>query len=104
MWMAKWENKALSEAIFASYGLLFFGDIWLLNHVVWKENLNSICSGFFLRINNLGVDLCRCHLFVTKHFADSIDICSTGELQGGIGMAETVESDRLRKEKQTEED
>ena len=39
-----------------------------------------------------------------KHLADGIDVGTVGYQQCSIGMAQSVESDRLRKEKQTEED
>jgi len=41
---------------------------------------------------------------VSKHFRDGVKVCTGGKLQGSVGMPEAMESDRLRKEKQTEED
>lgn len=51
------------------------------------------CFGrfFLLCINDLSINLSGAHISMTKHFADSINVSTSGELQGRIRMPEAVE-------------
>ena len=55
-------------------------------------------------VYDLGIDLCRGHVFMREHFADGVDVGAVGNQKCSVGVAKPVESDRLHKEKQTEED
>ena len=71
----------------------------------WKLFQRDGISGIaLLLVYDLGVDLRRGHVFMRKHLADSVDVSAVGYQQCSISVARTMESDRLRKEKQTEED
>lgn len=89
-------------AIYNMVSDLLFG--WTFRFRYWQVQCYSLCCALFLSINNLCVDLCCTHVGMTKHFAYSIDVCTARQLERSIRMAGKVESDRLRKEKQTEED
>ena len=40
----------------------------------------TISGTILLCVNYLGIDLSCCYLFMTKHFADCIDVCAIGKL------------------------
>lgn len=86
------------------YELFFFGVDGSSNHVVREGDLDGISGSIFLCVNYLGIDLSCCYLLMTKHLADSIDVRAICQLQGSIGMAKAVESDRHCKEKRRGED
>lgn len=53
------------------------------------------CLGrfFLLRINDFGINLSGAHISMTKHFTDSINVSTSGKLQGRIRMPEAMEQD-----------
>lgn len=55
--------------------------------------LDCLSRFFLLRINDLGINLSGAHISMTKHFADSRNISTSGKLQGCIRMPEAVEQD-----------
>ena len=79
-----------------AYELLTIGTIRWLHLVIQKRNTDCICGFLFLLIDNLRIYLCCGHLPMTKHFTDSIDVGSVGELQGCVSMSKAVEGDVLR--------
>ena len=50
---------------------------------------------FFLLVNHLCIDLCRANIGMAQHFADGIEVCAAGQLEGSVCMAEAVEGDML---------
>lgn len=56
------------------------------------------------RLKHLGVFLGHCHVGMGKHLAHSLDTHALCQRPRRKRVAADVESDRLRKEKQTEED
>ena len=71
----------------------------------WKLFQRDGISGVaFLLVYDLGVDLRRGHVFMRKHLADCVDVSAVGNKECSVSVAESVESDRLCKEKRTGED
>lgn len=66
--------------------------------------LDCIGCILFLFIYNFCVSLRCTNIGMSQHLAYSKDVCAIAQLERSISMAGKVESDRLRKEKQTEED
>lgn len=65
------------------------------------ENLSCITLAL---INDVSVNLSGLYVRVSQHILDGIDIGIAFQLKSCKCMATAMESDRLRKEKQTEED
>lgn len=67
-------------------------------YLLLARQIKLDCLGrfFLLRINDLGIDLGCAHISMAKHFADRINICASGELQGRIRMSEAMVGDVFR--------
>lgn len=72
------------------YELFFLGVDGSSYHVVREGNLDGISGSILLCVNYLGIDLSCCYLFMTKHFADGIDVRAKFQLQRCIRMSETM--------------
>lgn len=55
-------------------------------------NLDGFGCLAFLFIYYFGVDLCGSYVFVGEHLTYCVDVGSVAEEQGGVGVAEAVES------------
>ena len=49
----------------------------------------------FLLVYDLGVDLRRGHVFMRKHFADSVDVSAVGNKECSVSVAQAVKCDFL---------
>ena len=58
--------------------------------------LDCLCRLFLFGINDLGINLSCTDIRMTKHFADRINVCSSGELQGCIRVPKTMVGDVFR--------
>ncbi len=65
---------------------------------------NTVHRFAFLGVDQIGVNLGCSYILVRQHLRDRIDVRPGCNLQCGVGVAEAMESDRLRKEKRTGED
>ena len=92
----KWEKDCWNTSFQQSY----------TNKVVWELFLQCDAAhrSTLLSIGNLGIDLCCRNIFMTEVTLHHHNACSCVELETGEAVPAAVESDRLRKEKQTEED
>lgn len=66
--------------------------------------MDDIGSITLTLINNVSINLSGLYIRMSKHSFNGIDVGITFELQSCEGVTGAMESDRLRKEKQTEED
>ena len=92
------KSYCMLRPMVAEYELFFLGVDGVDGsscHVVREGDLDSISGSILLCVNYLGIDLSCCYLFMTKHFADGIDVRTISQLQGCIGMAKTVKGDML---------
>ena len=58
----------------------------------------------FLFHHHIGIDFCGVDVCMPQHLTCGVDVTSCCQNEGGEGVTGKVESDRLRKEKQTGED
>lgn len=65
---------------------------------------HGVDGGLFQGIDGTGVFLGVGEAAVSEDAGNGLDVNSVAEEVGAAAMTSTVESDRLRKEKQTEED
>ena len=84
------KSYCMLRPMVAEYELFVLRVVWSSNHVISEGNLDGISGSILLCVNYLGIDLSSCYLLMTKHFADSIDVCAISQLQGGIGMTTHV--------------
>ena len=87
------KNYCMLRPMVAEYELFFLGVDGSANHIVREGDLDGICGSILLCVNYLGIDLSCCHLLMTKHLADCIDVRAISQLQGSIGMAKAVKGD-----------
>jgi len=62
----------------------------------WQIQPYGLCSLFLFRINHFCIHLSCTDIRMTKHFADRINVCSSGELQGCIRVPKAMVGDVLR--------
>ena len=61
----------------------------------WQIQPYGLCSLFLFRINHFCIHLSCTDICMTKHFADSINVSTSGELQGCIRVSEAMVGDVL---------
>ena len=74
------KSYCMFRPMVVEYELFFLGVDGSSNHVVREVDLDGISGSILLCVNYLGIDLSCCYLFMTKHFADCIDVCAIGKL------------------------
>ena len=75
-------------------------------YLLLARQIKLDCFGrfFLLRINNLGINLSGAHISMTKHFADSINVSTSGELHGCIRVSKAMEQNPQSTRQQTSKD
>ena len=74
------KSYCVLRPMIVEYELFVLGVVGSSNHVVSEGDLNCISGSILLCVNYLGIDLSCCHLLVTKHLADSIDVRAISQL------------------------
>ena len=67
-------------------------------YLLLARQIKLDCLGrfFLLRINDFSINLSCAHISMTKHFADRVNICASGELQGCIRVPKAMVGDVFR--------
>ena len=59
----------------------------------WQIQPYGLCSLFLFRINHFCIHLSCTDISMAKHFADRVNICASGELQGCIRVSKAMVGD-----------